>query len=597
MDHIAIYQRLKNLNESSLGRRFLSKYIVLILIPLLIVSSFLSFSIVHIYRTNDLYQQNVYLNSIMQTWNTPGEQSRFIINALQSSQELLNFLEEKYYTQPERLYIYKKTLHTLFTELMRINDNIDSIRIYCTSPNILMADPFCHMDSIPLTEDEMQILDAANPYEFVWFVGPSDDLSTPPEFYAYCNIYTSTYARALGHLELKMNMKFLEEYTWLLNHDPYNKIGFSLYDAKDFLIYENLPFSLSSNTKKGFMNASDRNGFEHGYYFFKYFVEEQNLNLLITISEKGFLSNYLLSMAFMTFALTAFLYLLSLLYFREISRLTRRISLFSVYLKEYNRKELRPYYEHASANTGRTSCRHDEFTDLIESFNQMVTRNNTLTSQIQTLELLNRDAKLAAMQAQIHPHFIYGTLETIRMLAMQNDDTETEDIVYSFSRLMRYSLNHPSEQSSLLKEVEVNRHYMKIQQLRLDDRMDFLEAVDQDLMDLHCPPFIIQPLLENAIVHGISQSLSKCTLQLKIYQTDKHYFIQIIDNADVAAEEKLAQINAGLNQERPKISETAENGFALKNVADRLMLFYHGHAGLQLYKTGVYTISEIKIEK
>ena len=68
MDHIAIYQRLKNLNESSLGRRFLSKYIVLILIPLLIVSSFLSFSIVHIYRTNDLYQQNVYLNSIMQTW-------------------------------------------------------------------------------------------------------------------------------------------------------------------------------------------------------------------------------------------------------------------------------------------------------------------------------------------------------------------------------------------------------------------------------------------------------------------------------------------------------------------------------------------------
>lgn len=586
---------LRCTQNSTLGKRFFKKYVILILVPLMVVTAFLSFSLYYIHINNVLYQQENYLKSIRKTWDRPAASARSVIYTLNSTAELGHYLERDYYSRPDRLYLYKKSLYSLFNSIILVNSDVDTIRIYGNDPDTLKVGPFHTMDDLPLKENELKNLQDTPPNELFWSIRSAASADEKPEFYAYSKLYSSKYVDFLGYVEIKIKNDFLEEYTELLSNNLYGEAGICLY-RDETLIYNRIPFSLPDELTHSLSEQQKDYGIKDGYYFFKLEEMEYGLHFLILMPNKRLLSGYLIPLAVCIFFLVGGLFVLSLLFFKEISKLSKRIGQFSLYMKEYHKIDLKPYKEsHVTDSDGQAI---DEFSTLIQSFNGMISRNRTLVSQIHHLELLTKDAKLAAMQAQIHPHFIYGTLETIRMMALQNEDWEVENIVCSFSKLMRYSLNHPSEMSTLFKELEINRHYMNIQLVRFDERLAFEDHTDSGLPDICCPPFIIQPLLENAIVHGVSNCLQNCIIRLNTFLENDALIIQIADNGSSISDERLQQVNDMLCRKTvPSSVQNEQNGFALYNVSERLMLFYHERATLRLMKKDVWTISEIKIEK
>ena len=134
----------------------------------------------------------------------------------------------------------------------------------------------------------------------------------------------------------------------------------------------------------------------------------------------------------------------------------------------------------------------------------MLLRMDELINNVHRAELRNKEAAYKVLQAQIKPHFLYNTLETIRMLAESNNDKEVAEISYWFGKLMRYSLSKQNEVVRLSDEIKYIDHYMKIHKMRLGNRLVLSYKIRMNTNRIPCPPFILQPLVENCIVHGLA---------------------------------------------------------------------------------------------
>jgi sensor histidine kinase YesM len=169
-------------------------------------------------------------------------------------------------------------------------------------------------------------------------------------------------------------------------------------------------------------------------------------------------------------------------------------------------------------------------------------------------ELKNR-AELNTLQAKINPHFLYNALNSIAALA-HIDSTRTEKMALSLSKLFRYNLNREENMMSTIgQEIEMVELYLQIEKQRFSDRLSFEFDVPENLYDRQVPRFLIQPLVENAIKHGISKITGQGLLKLKIYEQDKCLIIEIHDNG-------------------PEFPDGLSSGYGLQNTYDKLKLVY-----------------------
>ena len=211
--------------------------------------------------------------------------------------------------------------------------------------------------------------------------------------------------------------------------------------------------------------------------------------------------------------ITLFICLLLVLmfhFFSNINDLSRQILDFSSYIRKSNPDDLTLYPE----TYEKYKQQYEELHHLIHSYNNLIKENSTLMSKVRKMELLSQDARYQALQAQIHPHFIYGTLENIRMLALQNRDKDVADMIFSLSALIRQSLSISSKAVSLEDEIEISAHYLKIQKFRFGERLTYSFQMDPALYKIPLPSFILQPILENAIIYGVSNTFDCCELKV-----------------------------------------------------------------------------------
>jgi sensor histidine kinase YesM len=169
-------------------------------------------------------------------------------------------------------------------------------------------------------------------------------------------------------------------------------------------------------------------------------------------------------------------------------------------------------------------------------------------------ELKNR-AELSTLQAKINPHFLYNALNSIAALA-HIDSTRTEEMALSLSKLFRYNLNREENMSSTIRqEIEMVQLYLQIEKQRFADRLSFEVSISENLYERQVPRFLIQPLIENAIKHGVSQITGQGVIKLKIYEESKYLFIEIHDNG-------------------PEFQQGLVTGYGLQNTYDKLTLVY-----------------------
>ncbi len=194
----------------------------------------------------------------------------------------------------------------------------------------------------------------------------------------------------------------------------------------------------------------------------------------------------------------------------------------------------------------------DEIAVLDQQFNRMLGKLDQLikTSYVQKLE--NKEAQLKNLQLQINPHFLYNTLETISSIAAVKQVFVVCDICGKLGEIFRYSLGKDyGELVPLEQEMTHIKNYMFIQKIRYGDRLQVFYNIDVDAAHVYIPRFILQPIVENAISHGLSNLTSVGTLEVSAFEKKDRLYIEIEDDGEGMVREKVAEITRFINTAKP----------------------------------------------
>lgn len=221
----------------------------------------------------------------------------------------------------------------------------------------------------------------------------------------------------------------------------------------------------------------------------------------------------------------------------------------------------------------------DEIGELGKGFNVMMSEIERLVSEVYKTSLREKDAELRALQSQMNPHFLYNTLESINMLAITKGNLDVSDMVSSLGKLLRYTIEHNAKIVSLEEEIAFIRSYITIQKVRMGDKLHYMEEIPDCLMKTSVPKLILQPLIENAIVHGLGNRGG--TVTIKVELKEKKVFIIISDDGKGTDPKRLKEVKQALNNEE-LLSSDGHNGIALPNVHERIRLLYGTEYGVDV---------------
>lgn len=220
----------------------------------------------------------------------------------------------------------------------------------------------------------------------------------------------------------------------------------------------------------------------------------------------------------------------------------------------------------------------DEIGQLGQSFNNMIQKISSLIALVYQEQKLKREAELKTLQAQIKPHFLYNTLDTIHWMAEAHGAKDIVRVVAALANLFRIGLSKGKEMISVGEELEHIRSYLIIQKTRYEDKLEYEIHFDKDVLRYLVPKLIIQPLVENAIYHGIhaKRGGGKVTISAKV-ENDKIYFC-ITDNGIGMTAEKVQEIRGLLESKNDK---NVVGGYGTFSVNERIKLTFGSEYGLK----------------
>ena len=213
---------------------------------------------------------------------------------------------------------------------------------------------------------------------------------------------------------------------------------------------------------------------------------------------------------------------------------------------------------------------------IAETTNDMLDRLERNIHDIYQLELSQKDANMRALQAQINPHFMYNTLEFLRMYAVMADQNELADIIYEFSSLLRNNISDERE-TTLKQEVEFCRKYSYLCMVRYPKSIAYGFKIDPGLEEMRIPKFTLQPLVENYFAHGVDHRRTDNVISIKALKQEGYVEILVVDNGRGMSAEKLAEIQTKLAQrtfEHTVDYSGKRQSIGIVNVHERFVLYF-----------------------
>jgi len=214
----------------------------------------------------------------------------------------------------------------------------------------------------------------------------------------------------------------------------------------------------------------------------------------------------------------------------------------------------------------------DEIGQINSEVESIFKRLNNLIHELYINKLLNQEARLKMLTSQINPHFLYNTLDSIHWKAVQNRDYEVSDQIEILSDLFRHVLSKGDDVVTISQETAHLENYLRIMNFRYKDRLNCTISVDPLLLEKLIPKLILQPIVENAILHGIDQRVENGNISVNIQKWEGKLRIVVKDNG--------AGTNAEFIKYRLDDHEISSNAFALKNIDQRIKLRYGNNFGV-----------------
>lgn len=238
----------------------------------------------------------------------------------------------------------------------------------------------------------------------------------------------------------------------------------------------------------------------------------------------------------------------------------------------------------------------DEIGQLVIIYNNMVNRISELINTVYKVTIKEKEAQLNALQTQINPHFLYNTLNSISCIAQVKGVKEIMIICKALSDLFRYSIKAGNQMVPLKDELISIKNYMTIQSIRYENKFEVVYNINEELIDCKILKLTLQPIVENAIYHGLEPKRDKGLLTIGVEKKSGSHMmiISISDNGIGMDEAKLNEIRTLLddNGESNYMNDKISVGF--KNVHDRIVLYYGNQYGLKIYsEAGIGTNVEI----
>lgn len=231
-----------------------------------------------------------------------------------------------------------------------------------------------------------------------------------------------------------------------------------------------------------------------------------------------------------------------------------------------------------------------EFQTLSTSFEHMVLMIQSLVEKVHNEEIVLRKTELKALQAQINPHFLYNTLDSIQWMCEQDNSKDAVKMVGALAKLFRISISHGNEFIAISDELKHAESYLIIQSYRYKNQFTYSFDVDKSVLDCMCNKITIQPFIENAIYHGLDRMVDEGEIKIIVERRGKDIAIIIKDNGLGMTEE---QCKAVLQKGR-----SDSKGIGVKNVDDRLKIYFGEEYGITIdSELDVGTTVTIKIPK
>ncbi|MEK3749174.1 histidine kinase [Paenibacillus sp. FSL E2-8871] len=231
---------------------------------------------------------------------------------------------------------------------------------------------------------------------------------------------------------------------------------------------------------------------------------------------------------------------------------------------------------------------------LSATADKMINKIKDLNHEVLFEQASAKDAQVRALQHQINPHFLNNTLQIIKALALSNDSQAISEISTILGKMLTYSIYQPYEMVELMKEIHHAENFLKIQMYRYPNMFDYEVVFPEDLSSVKVPKLILQPIVENAIQHGILKK-GHGYLVISIQEEDEHILISVIDNGGCMSTEEQEQIEYELknNQVGSKSSS-----IGLANIHERVKISYGGNCGIRINSEyGKQTTISIVIQK
>ncbi|MCP1305636.1 cache domain-containing sensor histidine kinase [Paenibacillus tyrfis] len=222
--------------------------------------------------------------------------------------------------------------------------------------------------------------------------------------------------------------------------------------------------------------------------------------------------------------------------------------------------------------------RSDEVGQLTQSFNQMTDRIESLVNDVYKSEIIRKEAQLKALHSQINPHFLYNTLDSMNALAILENVPLLARMSKMLADMFRYSISQGEHVVALRDELNQVKRYIEIQQIRYDHKFRLFLSIPEKLLDYPIPKLALQPIVENAVYHGLEMIPDEGIIAITAYETADLTMIEVFDNGKGMTEAQLNEISAHLSA---PIDYTEHLGLA--NVQERLQLYFGGEYGISIH--------------
>lgn len=554
----------------SITRKIVLGYVILIFIPVL-VFGYLYYSQIYGNMTQQIVEsRQKIMEQAYANLRTEIARIESVHRVMQYNPYLTDYLDGIYESEADSVYALIRYILPLNSQSMFANREIESLVIYKMKEQVLPITDLLR-DRSELNPQAESAVSSLKAGQGIWIRAESEDAYPDLIYYQY--IYNTQITERIGLLEIRVNNSLLRSFYTAAGIEENWRV-YLLTEDGELLANENA--GLDKETLRLLQEEDNAYFVDRRIIVNQLKLEPLDVRIIVTGQVNDVFRSVKRKEIVMVSMIVLLLLALSVAYYLLASTITKRILRLARHMRTLDEANLK---QHSIKNS---RFEKDEIGFLTTTYNAMVNRMNELINNVRRAELRNKEAAYQVLQAQIKPHFLYNTLETIRMVAVANNDQEVADISFWFGKLMRYSLTSEREETVLAKELEMVAFYFNIHKMRLQSRLTYEIKVDVDAEQLSCPKFMLQPLIENAIVHGASAVLRPVHIRLQVTETEDEVAVDISDNGNGIPPEKLRELHQRLSKPDEIGGAEETGGVGLKNVDERIRAFFGGHSRLEV---------------